>query len=228
MKTTNVIRLASLMIGLALLAGSCTNTPKPPMKAKLIPLEDFFKNPEKSRYQISPDGKYFSFMAPYESRMNVFVQERGKTEATRLTSETDRDIAGYFWPNNEQILYLKDNGGDENYKLYGVNIDGSNLVCFTDFEGVRTQVIDDLTDIDDEVIIGMNKRNPEVFDPYRLNLKTGEMTMLAENPGNIQGWMFDHDGKLRVAFAIVDGVNTSILYRETEKDRMERCAYYKF
>jgi len=51
-----------------------------------------------------------------------------------------------------------------------------------------------------------------------LNLKTGEMNMLAENPGNIQGWMFDHDGKLRVALAIVDGVNTSILYRETEKD----------
>ncbi len=218
MKTTNFIRLASLMIGLALLAGSCTNAPKPPMKAKLIPLEDFFKNPEKSRYQISPDGKYYSYMAPYETRMNVFVQERGKPEAIRLTSETDRDIAGYFWPNNEQILYLKDNGGDENYKLYGVNIDGSNLTCFTDFDKVRTQVIDELEDIDDEVIIGMNKRNPELFDPYRLNLKTGEMTMLAENPGNIQGWMFDHDGKLRVAFAIVDGVNTSILYRETEKD----------
>jgi dipeptidyl aminopeptidase/acylaminoacyl peptidase len=218
MKTTNLIRLASLMIGLALLAGSCTNAPKPPMKAKLIPLENFFKNPEKSRYQISPDGKYFSYMAPYESRMNVFVQERGKTEATQLTSETDRDISGYFWPNNEQILYLKDNGGDENFKLYGVNIDGSNLKCYTDFENVRTQVIDDLEDIDEEVIIGMNKRNPQVFDPYRLNLKTGEMTMLAENPGNIQGWMFDHDGKLRVAFAIVDGVNTSILYRETEKD----------
>jgi dipeptidyl aminopeptidase/acylaminoacyl peptidase len=218
MKTTNFIRLASLMIGLALLAGSCTNAPKPPMKAKLIPLEDFFKNPEKSRYQISPDGKYYSYMAPYETRMNVFVQERGKTETIRLTSETDRDIAGYFWPNSEQILYLKDNGGDENFKLYGVNIDGTNLKCYTDFENVRTDVIDALEDIDEEVIIGMNKRNPQVFDPYRLNLKTGEMTRLAENPGNIQGWMFDHDGKLRVAFAIVDGVNTSILYRETEKD----------
>ncbi len=218
MRKFNVIQMASLVIVLALFAGSCTNAPKPPMKAKLIPLEDFFKNPEKSRYQISPDGKYFSYMAPYETRMNVFVQARGSNEAIRITSETDRDISGYFWPNNEQILYLKDNGGDENYKLYGVNIDGSNLKCFTDFEGVRTQIIDELIEQDDEVIIGMNKRNPQVFDPYRLNLKTGEMEMIAENPGNIQGWMFDHDGKLRVAFAIVDGVNTSILYRETEKD----------
>ena len=59
---------------------------------------------------------------------------------------------------------------------------------------------------------------PQIFDPYRLNLNTGEMTLLAENPGNIQGWMTDHDGKLRVAYAIVDGVNTQILYRETEQE----------
>jgi hypothetical protein len=64
----------------------------------------------------------------------------------------------------------------------------------------------------------MNKRDPQVFDPYRLNIETGDMEMLAENPGNIQGWMFDHAGKLRIAFAIVDGINTSLLYRETEKD----------
>ncbi|HEY9115810.1 MAG TPA: S9 family peptidase [Bacteroidales bacterium] len=202
---------------MALLIGSC-EMKKAPEKAKQIPLEDFFKNPEKTAYQISPDGNYYSYMAPYENRMNVFIQKRGTDEAIQLTSETDRDIAGYFWPNNDQILYVKDDGGNENYKLYGVNIDGSNLVCFTDFEGVRTQIIDDLPDIENEVIIGLNKRNPQVFDPYRLNLTTGEMEMLAENPGNIQGWMFDHDGKLRVAFAIVDGVNTSILYRETEQD----------
>jgi len=218
MKKINLVIVASMFISLALLIGSCTNTEKAPMKAKQIPLEDFFKNPEKTAYQISPNGDFYSYLAPYESRLNVFVQERGKEEAIRITGETDRDIAGYFWPNNEQILYLKDDGGNENYKLYGVNIDGTNLICFTDFEDVRTQIIDDLEDIPEEVIIGLNKRNPQVFDPYRLNLKTGEMEMLAENPGNIQGWMFDHDGKLRVAYAIVDGVNMSILYRETEQD----------
>lgn len=196
---------------------SCDNVSKAPMTAKQIPLEDFFKNPDKTGYQISPNGMFYSYLAPYENRLNVFVQERGKEEATRITSETDRDIAGYFWPNNEQILYLKDTGGDENYKLYGVNIDGTNEVCFTDFDGVRTQIIDDLPDIEDEVIIGLNKRNEQVFDPYRLNLKTGEMEMIAENPGNVQAWIFDHDGKLRIAIAM-DGVNTSIMYRETEKD----------
>ena len=195
-----------------------SDSDKKMMKSKQIPLEDFFRNPDKSSYQISPNGEYYSYMAPYENRMNIFIQKRGDKEALRLTSETDRDIAGYFWPNNDQILYVKDDGGNENYKLFGVNIDGSNLVCFTDFEDVRTQILDDLPEIPNEVIIGMNKRNPQVFDPYRLNIENGEMEMLAENPGNIQGWMFDHAGKLRVAFAIVDGVNTSLLYRETEQD----------
>ena len=185
-------------------------------KAPIIAVEDFFKNPEKSRYQISPDGKYYSYMAPYEKRMNIFIQERGKEEVIQITKEKDRDIAGYFWPNNEQILFVKDQGGDENFRLYGVNIDGTNEVCFTEFEGVRTQIIDDLPNIEEEVIIGLNKRNPQVFDPYRLNIKSGEMTIIAENPGNIDSWIFDHDGKLRAASA-VNGVNTSLLYRETEE-----------
>ena len=191
------------------------------VKAKQIPLENFFKNPDKSAYQISPNGEYYSYMAPYENRMNVFVQKRGEEESIRLTSETDRDIAGYFWPNDEQIVYLKDTGGDENYRLYVAGIDGSNNVCLTDFEGVRTQIIDDLPEQKDLLIIGLNKRNPQVFDPYRLNLKTGEMEMIAENPGNIQGWMLDHDGQLRVAMAIVDGVNQAFLYRPTEKDEWQ-------
>jgi len=189
--------------------------------AKQIPLEDFFKNPEKSSYQISPDGGFYSFMAPYKNRMNIFIQKIGDSSATQLTFEEARDIAGYFWPNNEQIVFLKDEGGDENFHLFGVNIDGSNPISFTDFDGVRAQIIDDLPDQKDFVVIGLNKRNKQVFDPYRLNLKTGETSMLAKNPGNIQGWMFDHDGKLRIATAIVDGVNQSILYRENEEDEFK-------
>lgn len=187
------------------------------MKVPIIPLEDFFRNPEKSSFQISPDGKYFSYTAPFKGRMNIFVQEIGAEEAKRITSETDRDISRYFWTEKNRILYLKDNGGDENFKLYGVNIDGSNLICLTNFDGVRTIIIDDLQDIKDEVIIGLNKRNREVFDPYRLNIVTGEMTMLAENPGNIQDWILDHQKKLRLAVAI-DGTDQSILFRETEQD----------
>jgi dipeptidyl aminopeptidase/acylaminoacyl peptidase len=212
-----VCLLIAGFLGSGLLLGGCKSNK--PAQVRQIPLEDFFKNPEQTRFQISPDGKYVSYMAPYEKRMNIFVREVGKDSAVRLTSETDRDIAGYFWKNPTRLVYLKDTGGDENFKLYGVNVDGTNLKCFTDFPKVRTEIFDDLYDFPDELIIGMNKRNPEVFDPYRLNIVTGEMKMLAENPGNIQSWIVDHEGKLRAATAIVDGINTQILYREKESDK---------
>ncbi len=203
------------LVGLLGLAISCGGGKTD--NANLLPLEDFFKKPEKVSYQLSPDGKYFAYMAPVNSRLNIFVQEIGKAEETQLTNETERDVAGFFWGNNSRILFLKDSGGDENYKLFGVDIDGNNPKGLTDFDKVRTQIIDDLPEIEEEIIIGMNKRNAQVFDPYRLNIVTGELTMLAENPGNIQGWGTDHDGKLRLAYAIVDGINTSVLYRDNEK-----------
>ena len=202
----NILASGLFMAGICFTAGAQTQ----------IPLEDFFKNPEKIDYQVSPDGTYFSFMAPYENRLNLFVQKIGSDTTIRITSETERDITASMWAGNNRILFIKDTGGDENYQLYGVNIDGSDLKSYTNFPNVRTTIIDPLRKIDSLVIIGMNKRNPQVFDPYRLNLNTGELTLLAENPGNIQGWMTDHDGKLRVANAIVDGVNNQILYRETE------------
>lgn len=110
-----------------------------PEKAPAIPLEDFFRNPEKTSFKLSPNGEYFSYMAPYESRLNVFIQKVGEEEAIQITRETERDIAGYLWANNNRILYLKDTGGDENFHLYGVNIDGSEMKGLTVFEKVRTK-----------------------------------------------------------------------------------------
>lgn len=185
-----------------------------------IPLEDFFRNSERTGYQLSPDGSYISYMAPYKDRLNVFVRRVDESDehAIRITNETERSVAGYMWADNQRLLYMKDTAGDENYQLYGVHRDGSDDRAYTAFDGVRTSLIDDLEEQPGVVMIGMNKRNPEVFDPYRLNIETGELTLLAENPGNIQGWMTDHDGRLRVATAIVDGVNTQILYRDTEDE----------
>ena len=185
-----------------------------------IPLEDFFRNSERTGYQLSPDGSYISYMAPYKDRLNVFVRRVDETDehAIRITNETERSVAGYMWADNQRLLYMKDTAGDENYQLYGVHRDGSDDRAYTAFDGVRTSLIDDLEEQLGVVMIGMNKRNPEVFDPYRMNIETGELTLLAENPGNIQGWMTDHNGRLRVATAIVDGVNTQILYRDTEDE----------
>ncbi len=184
-------------------------------------VEDFFRNPEKTDFQLSPDGAYFSFTAPYERRKNVFVQKIGEKEATRLTSEIDRDIGGYGWANHRRILYIKDAAGDENYQLYAVDVDGDNPRELTPFEGVRIQMIDMLEDIDDEIIIGMNKNNPQLFEPYRLNVNTGMLTQLAENTDvmePIDSWMTDHEGKLRIATKVKNGTESVLMYRDSEEE----------
>lgn len=181
-----------------------------------IPLRDFFKNPLKTAFQISPDGNYLSFMGPYQNRLNVYVQKRGTNEVIRVTGETARDITDYFWKGNNRIIYRKDFKGDENYHLVSVERDGRNLKDLTPFEGVRAEIIDIHNDHDGEIIIGLNKRNPQVFDAYRLNVVTGEMKLIAKNPGNIVAWKTDHRGKIRIAVAS-EGVNNTLLYRETEE-----------
>lgn len=192
-----------------------------------IPLKDFFKNPEKTGYQISPDGNYFSYLAPWENRLNVFVQKVGSDDAVRVTSAKERDISGYFWKGNNKIMYLQDKAGDENFKLYSVDKDGSNLKLLSPEDKVRTEIVDDLEEIDDYMLVSMNERNPQAFDVYRINVNTGEKKMIAENPGNIMGWITDHDGKLRVATAS-DGVNSVLLYRETENDPFKEVLVTNF
>ena len=186
-------------------------------KAPLIPMEDFFRNPDKSSFQISPDGQHIAYMKPWKTRMNVHVINVKTTDETRLTSSEDRGIYGYGWLGNNRIGYAKDDGGDENIHFFAVNIDGTNEIDLTPFENVQTRMIDDLEDDPDHIILGLNKRDPRIHDAFRVNVTDGTMKLIAENPGNISGWMTDHDGNLRVAITS-DGVNTSLLYRDSESE----------
>src|SRR5262245_60275965 len=183
--------------------------------AKQIPLRDFFKNPQEAGHQVSPDGKYVSYLASYERRLNVFVKPP-KGAASRVTSETARDISDYFWK-GDRILYIKDFGGDENFHVASVNLQGEDLKDLTPGERVQAQIVDGLIDDDAHVIVAHNRRNEEIFDVFRINVITGGEEEVAQNPGNITVWMTDHNGRLRVAIA-TDGVNQTLLYREKEEE----------
>ena len=188
--------------------------------APLIPMEDFFRNPTMSGFQISPDGTKLSFMQPWEDRMNVHVREIGSDEITRVTHSTERDIAGYFWVGDDRLVYINDQGGDENWKIYAVNADNTDDKVLTPFDEVQARFVDDLEDDSDHVLVSLNRRDPRIHDVFRLDVNTGDLELVAENPGNISGWMTDHDGRLRIA-TTTDGVNESILYRETEDDSFQ-------
>jgi dipeptidyl aminopeptidase/acylaminoacyl peptidase len=166
-----------------------------------IPVEDFFRSPARIDYKLSPDGRRYAYVGRWRDVDNIFVQEIGETEALRLTSATERDINRFTWGNDNCILYLQDDAGDENYRLYRVTVPGGDERCLTDFPKVRTQLIDLLVNRPNEVIITVNLRDPELLDPWLLDIVTGELTMLAENPGDVQRWQADNAGVIRLAFA---------------------------
>ncbi|MBT8219668.1 MAG: S9 family peptidase [Bacteroidia bacterium] len=184
-------------------------------------IEDFFRKPEKTGYQLSPDGTYYSYVAPYERRLNIFVQPVGSSKSHRITHETERDISGYIWASSDRLIYIKDSGGDENFRIFAVDKDGGNLLDLVPVDGIRIEIIDPLRDNEQEIIIGMNKNNPQLFEPYRLNIIDGSLKQLAtnENPEEpISSWKTDHEGKLKLATQLVEGTLERILYRPTESD----------
>ncbi len=193
----------------------------------LIPMEDFFKNPETAAFNISPNGKKLAFMKPWERRMNVYIRDIESGEEKRITSATERDVAGFFWKGSDRIVYMQDKGGDENFHVYITDSEGAVSRDLTPFDGVKAGVVDDLEEDPKHMLLNMNKLNPEVFDVYRCDLDTGELTLIAENPGNITGWLTDHDGRLRAAYE-TDGVNCSVLYRASEDKPFEKLITTNF
>jgi dipeptidyl aminopeptidase/acylaminoacyl peptidase len=197
----------------AALAAEAASAPS----AHVTPLRDFFRNADKAGYAISPGGGYLAYLAPVDHRMNVFVQPIAGGEAKAITTETARDIAGFFWKSDDRIVYVKDFGGDENFHVVSVDRKGGNLRDLTPFPKVRAEIFDELEDDATDILVGLNQRNPEIFDVYRLNTANGQLKMVAQNPGKVTSWLTDHKGAVRVAVES-DGVNQTLLYRATEKD----------
>lgn len=208
-------QLFVLLALLALLFSACGTRPEE--KAPKIAVEEFFKNPEKFSWRISPDGEYASYLSPHNGHTNVFVQKISDSVGVPVTNDTVRNIYRYQWKGN-RIVYLQDVGGDENFQMFSVSADGKDLKALTPFPKVRTEIFDDWRDIagkEKEMMIGLNKRDNRFFDPYSINIETGELKVLFENDKNYDSWFTDHTGVIRIA-SKTDGVNTTYYQRATE------------
>jgi len=196
------------------------------MQTRQYAVQDFFRNPKRAFFRLSDDGARLAFMEPVSidgaaARMNIFVQALQGSEPTgearRLTAETERDIAQFFWKGSDTVIYAKDFNGDENFHVIAVDIETGETKDLTPFPGVRASIEDDLEDDPDHILLSHNGRNPEVFDVYRADIRSGELTLVASNPGNIVAWQTDHQGLVRAAIAS-DGLDTVLLYRDSEED----------
>jgi dipeptidyl aminopeptidase/acylaminoacyl peptidase len=170
--------------------------------AELIPRQVLFGNPERISPQISPDGETLAWIAPHDGVLNVWTApvtgEGIDWDAARVvTDDSDRGIRVYAWAHNgRHLLYLQDTGGDENWRLYDVDLHSLRRRDLTPFEGVQAQIIATEKKHPGELLVGLNRDNPQLHDVYRLDLVTGELVKEVENPG-FAGWVADTELKIR-------------------------------
>ncbi|MFH0980384.1 MAG: S9 family peptidase [Planctomycetota bacterium] len=166
----------------------------------LIPRAVLFGNPDKANPQVSPDGTRLAYIAPDEGVLNVWVRTLGKNDDRVVTQDRKRGIRFFFWAyNNAQILYTQDKGGDENWHVYAVDLKTNEERDLTPLEGVRAEVLAVDPKFPSEILVGINNRNPELHDVYRVKLADGTRTLEAENTEGFTGWVPDHDFKVRAA-----------------------------
>jgi len=155
----------------------------------VIPRDLLFGNPERTSPALSPDGKRLGWLAPDTNNvLQVWVQTVGKADEKIVTADKKRGIRQYFWAkDNRTLLYLQDSDGDENFHIYGVDLEAGNVRDFTPFQGVRAQISDVNPDFPDTVLVELNARDRSLFDVYRLNLRNGALDLDTENPGGVVG-----------------------------------------
>jgi len=214
MRKQIIFVLVVLMAIISVMSCKATKAKEPPLISRNI----LFGNPDKASLQISPDGRYISFLAPVNNVLNVWVAPvEAPEKAEPVTKDTGRGIRSYFWAyTNQDIIYIQDLAGDENWQVHAVNIatkEDKNLTPFEEITGPdgkpitlpngkplrpRAQVQAVSHKFADEILVGLNNRNPQFHDLYRLNILTGEMKLIQKNDG-FMGFQTDDDYNVRFA-----------------------------
>ncbi len=180
----------------------------------MIPRQVLFGNPEKTMARISPDGEYLSYLAPVEGVLNVWITAVEDPDSARpITKDEERGIRHYDWTyDGQHILYYQDARGDEDWHVYATNITTGETRDLTPFEKVNSQILSVNEKTPNEILIGINTRNPQLHDVYRIELSTGERTLIEENPGFVS-YLFDNDDHTRFAMTFSPTGGQVILQR---------------
>ncbi len=187
-------------------------------------VEDYFARPKASQFKISPDGQYLSYKEKDKDMKNhVYVKELKSGKITKALVEKEDLIRSYGWLNKNRLFYTQDKGGNENIHLYAADIDGKNLKDLTPFDGITLGMVRLIKDTD-FVVVTMNKNNKQIFEPYKINFKTGEITQLYENKdakSPIDDYLFDKDGNLRGYTVLENGLTTKTYYKDLQTGKFD-------
>ena len=191
------------------------------MTVPIIPREVIFGNPDRASVQISPDGEHLSWLAALDGVLNVWVAPRSDPSAARVvTQDKGRGIRFYFWAQTSQhILFGQDKNGDENWRIFTVNVTTDEVKDLTPFEGVNAQVWSVSPRFPFEIVIGLNQRNPQWHDVFKVHLLTGEMELLQKN-NEYAGFTIDDDYNVREAYRMTPAGGFEI-FKHTARGRWQ-------
>ena len=180
--------LAATLALAAFVAATPGASAQPAAAAATVPLierDKLFGNPSKTGGRLSPDGRWLSWIAPRDGVLNVWVAPLDKpAEARALTNESKRPIRRADWsPDSKTLLYINDQGGDENFLLYGVDVASGKQTAYTPFTKTRVLIIASSPLVKDRILIGLNNRDPRFHDVHSLELATGKLTLVLKNEG---------------------------------------------
>jgi dipeptidyl aminopeptidase/acylaminoacyl peptidase len=198
------------------------------MTVPLVPRQVLFGNPERMSPRISPDGRRLAWIAPDQGVLNVWVNRIGAplAEATAVTEDRDRGIRSFLWAHdNRHLLYEQDTGGDEDWHLFDVDLETGAIRDLTPFEGVQARVDETDKRFPDTVLVGLNRDNPQLHDVYRLDLPTGELEKIVENPGFI-GFLADADFQVRAGLAPLPDGGMLVMVRDAAEGEWRPLLQY--
>ncbi len=186
--------------------------------AALIPRSVLFGNPDRIAPQLSVDGSQLAYLAPVDGVLNVWVAPAGDlSSAKAVTKEAHRGIRSYFWAyTGRHILYRQDKGGDENWRIYCVDLDSGEIRDLTPFDDVQARVQEISPEFPEEVLLAINKRSPQLHDVYRVNIRTGELGLVAENMEGFVGFLTDQKFNVRFGLRMTKTGGQELLRRDDD------------
>ncbi len=184
----------------------------------LIPRTALFGNPVRAQARLSPDGRYISFLAPKNGVLNVWLAPFGQLDAAKpITDDKKRGIRQHHWADDgRHILFLQDEGGDENWRVYSVDVESRKQVDLTPLDKVRAEIVGLSHERPDVALIALNDRTPEYHDLYEINIASGERKLVERNDQEFAGYLEDLQLRPRLAVkTLPDGGGE--IYRNTGK-----------
>ncbi len=207
------------LIGMLPGQGFAVDSPQEGPGVPLIPRKVLFGNPDRAAARFSPDGSMISFLAPLNGVLNVWVGPSDAPGAAKpITQDKGRGIQRYFWSyTGRHLIYLQDQAGEENDHVYLVDVVTKESRDLTPIQGVKAMVMGVSHRVPEEILVGLNDRNPELHDVYRINLLSGERTLVEENPG-FTSYLTDDDLKVRFAIQMTADGGSEYLKQDPQSE----------